>query len=329
MIICFGEIMLRLTPPNNLRFSQATLYASVFGGSESNVAVSLAQFGADVAFVTRVPNHDLGRVALSDLRRNNVQTQLAVYGGERLGMYFLEMGMGNRASKIIYDRTNSGMASLERGMIDWETVFSNATWFHWSGITPAISATAADATLEAIEVANRMGIKVSCDLNYRGNLWQYDKHPNQIMPQLMAGCDVMLGDGDTMHTYFGIKGADYTEIIEKTFLMFPKLQHLAMTARKSYHASHNAYKGFLHNRTALFESREYDVPDILDRIGAGDAFMGALIFCLEKNTPPQYAVEFAAAASTLKHAISGDVNLVSVAEVEALMGGNTGGKVNR
>lgn len=336
MIICFGEIMLRLTPPNQERLLQMRQLDVQFGGSEANVAVSLAQFGAKVQYVSRVPGSEMGHAALGEVRRYGVDTTPSVYGGDRLGLYYLEMGAGNRSSKVIYDRANSGMASLQKGMIDWADMFKTATWFHWSGITPAISQSAADATLEAIQAAREAGITVSCDLNYRANLWKYGKTPADIMPELMKGCDVMLGDGDTIDTYFGIKGNDYLEVMEKTFEAFPKLQYIAMTARKAYHASHNAYKGFLHNRKALFESREYDIPDILDRIGAGDAFMGGLIYCLSHPTPPpqyesveQYAVNFATATAALKHSVRGDFNLVSVTEVESLMGGNTGGKVNR
>lgn len=329
MIICFGEIMLRLTPPNQERLLQMRQLDVQFGGSEANVAVSAAQFGAKTGYVSRVPATELGHAALGEVRRYGVDTTPSVLGGDRIGVYYLEMGAGNRSSKVIYDRANSGMASLQKGMIDWDSIFKTATWFHWSGITPAISQSAADATLEAIEAAQKAGITVSCDLNYRANLWKYGKTPAEIMPQLLKGCDVMLGDGDTIDTYFGIKGSDYLDVMEKTFKAFPKLKYIAMTARKAYHASHNAYKGFLHNGTTLFESTEYDIPDILDRIGAGDAFMGGLIYCLAGGKTPQYSVDFATATAALKHSVRGDFNLVSVSEVESLMGGNTGGKVSR
>ena len=330
MIICFGEIMLRLTPPNQERLLQMRQLDVQFGGSEANVAVSLAQFGTKVQYVTRIPGSEIGHAALGEVRRYGVDTTPAVYGGDRLGLYYLEMGAGNRSSKVIYDRAHSGMASLQKGIIDWDTIFKTATWFHWSGITPAISQSAADATLEAIQAAQKAGIIVSCDLNYRANLWKYGKTPADIMPELMKGCDVMLGDGDTIDTYFGIKGTDYLEVMEKTSATFPKLQYIAMTARKAYHATHNAYKGFLYDGKTLLESREYDIPDILDRIGAGDAFMGGLIYCLSKQNPtPQYAVDFAAATAALKHSVRGDFNLVAVSEVESLMKGNTGGKVSR
>lgn len=328
-IICFGEIMLRLSTPNQERILQTRHLDVQYGGSEANVAVSLAQLGAESSFVTRVPATELGQAALSEVRRYNVETNLSVIGGERLGLYYLETGTGNRPSKVIYDRTNSGMATLERGMINWDNTFKNANWLHLSGITPAISKSAAEATLEAIEAAQRHGLTVSCDLNYRSNLWNYGTLPSEIMPQLLRGCNVMLGDGDTMSTYFGIQGVDYQDIIKKSFDSFPKLKYIAMTARRAFHASHNAYKGFLHDGDTMYESREYDIPDINDRIGAGDAFMASLIFQLSKNAPPQYATEFATAAAALKHTIQGDFNLVSETEIIALMKGNTGGKVSR
>jgi 2-dehydro-3-deoxygluconokinase len=328
-IVCFGEIMLRLSTPNQERILQTRQLEVQYGGSEANVAVSIAQLGAISTFITRLPYTELGQAALSEVRRYNVVINQSVFGGERLGLYFLETGTGNRPSKVIYDRADSGMATLKRGMIDWETVFENATWFHWSGITPAISKSAADSTLEAIQAAQRYGLRISCDLNYRSNLWNYGKLPSEIMPKLLRGCDVVLGDGDTIKTYFGIEGIDYEDITKKTFAAFPKLKYIAMTARRAFHASHNAYKGFLHDGKTMYESREYDIPDINDRIGAGDAFMASLIFQLSKNAPPQYATDFAAAAAALKHTIPGDFNLVTEKEIEALMKGNTGGKVSR
>jgi 2-dehydro-3-deoxygluconokinase len=346
MIICFGEIMLRLTPPNNHRLIQATSLDIQYGGSEANVAVSLAQLGRRAAYVSRVPDTALGRAALSELNRYGVDTTPSVFGGDRLGVYFLEMGAGSRGTKVIYDRAHSGMASLKAGHIDWQKILSaglpsgkeekGVNWFHWSGITPAISQSAAEATLEAVQMAKQMGLMVSCDLNYRANLWQYGKQPSAIMPELLRGCDVMLGDGDTIDLYFGIKGKDYAAVFDKTFAAFPNLSYIAMTARKAFHASHNAYKGFLHDGKKLYESREYDMPAILDRIGGGDAFMAGLIYGLTQVgvlandlTLEQYAVEFATAAATLKHYVHGDFNLSRQEDVAALMAGNSGGRVSR
>lgn len=332
-ILCFGEIMMRLTPPNHQKIAQATSLDIQYGGSEANVAVSLAQFGLKSAYTTRVPNTDLGRAALGELAKYGVDTTPSVFGGARLGLYFLEMGAGLRGSKVVYDRAHSGVASLEKGMIDWENALNGVTWLHWSGITPAVSQSAAEVTLEALKTAQKMGITVSCDLNYRANLWQYGKHPAEIMPELLQNSNVMLGDGDTIDLYFGIKGANYAEVFEKTAAAFPNLDYLAMTARKAFHASHNTYKGFLYSKhfenDKMIASKEYDMPEILDRIGGGDAFMAGLIYGLAKNTPPQYAIEFATAAAILKHYVNGDFNLSSLSEVEALVNGNTGGRVSR
>jgi 2-dehydro-3-deoxygluconokinase len=328
-IICFGEIMLRLTPPQYQKVLQTTQFDAVYGGSEANVGVSLSSFGLDAGYVTRVPDSPLGRSALNALNTYGVSTRKSIFGGDRLGLYFLEMGTGIRGSKVIYDRAHSGMATLQTGMIDWTTVFKDAQWFHWSGITPAISASAAAATLEAVRTARKMGLTVSCDLNYRANLWQYGKHPSEIMPELVRESHILLGDGDTIELYFGLKSKNYAGVFEKTMLAFPNLTYLAMTARQAFHASHNTYKGFLYCDKQMFESKVYDMPEILDRIGGGDAFMAGLIAALVRKHDPQYVVEFATAAATLKHYIRGDANISTLAEVTALMGGNTGGRVSR
>ncbi len=346
-IVCFGEIMLRLTPPNHQRLAQATSLDVQYGGSEANVAVSLAQFGTPSAYVTRVPDSPLGNAALSELRRYGVDTTPSVFGGERLGAYYLEIGAGARGSRVIYDRAHSGVASLEVGMIDWEIALQNATWLHWSGITPAVSQSAADATLAALKVADKMGITISCDLNYRANLWQYGKTPAQIMPELVELTDVLMGDATAFDLFFDVQGENNQDLLTKVIAKFPKIRYASMTARRGHTASHNTYTGFLFDGKTLFQSREFDIPDILDRIGGGDAFMAGLIYGLSKiMTPSRYVgtgtqyssaispdfqsiTEFATAAATLKHYVHGDFNLTSVAEVEALMGGNTGGRVSR
>ncbi|MBV6654036.1 MAG: sugar kinase, partial [Mameliella sp.] len=203
-IVTFGEIMLRLTPPGHRRFSQASSFDVIYGGGESNVAVSLANYGLPTEFVTRVPDNDLGQCALMEMRKRNVGTQHVALGGERLGIYFLEIGAVSRGSKVVYDRAHSGMSTIEKGMIDWEAVFQDAQWFHWTGITPAISQGAADACLEAIQTANRMGVTVSTDLNYRKNLWKYGKAPGEIMPALVEGCDIILGNEEDAEKHFGL-----------------------------------------------------------------------------------------------------------------------------
>ena len=211
-IVTFGEIMLRLTPPSNRRFSQANAFEVIYGGGESNVAVSLANYGLEVDFVSRIPDNDIGDCAMMELRKRKVGTQFIARGGERLGSYFLEIGAVSRGSKVVYDRAHSGMATIEKGMIKWEEVFKDAEWFHWTGITPALSQGAADACLEAIQMANRMGVTVSTDLNYRKNLWTYGKQPSEVMPALVAGCDIILGNEEDAEKHFGIhpEGLDVT-----------------------------------------------------------------------------------------------------------------------
>ena len=330
MITCFGEIMMRLSPPDNLKISQADCLEMKFGGSEANVAVSLSRLGMTAQYVTRVPDTDIGKTALYELNKWGVTTNNCLFGGERLGLYFLEHGAGYRASKVMYDRSHSGMATLEKGMIDWKKTLQETKWLHWSGITPAISQSAADATLEAVSMAKIMGVTVSCDLNYRANLWQYGKRPADIMPELLPYCDVVLGDGFAFEHYFGINGLSEEDFLRQLFGMFPQLKYAAMTSRQGFSASHNAYKGYLFDGHQFIDSKTYDIPDIIDRIGAGDAFMSGLVYgILQYSEHLTKVVEFATAAATLKHYIKGDFNLSTPEEVEALMSGNTGGKVNR
>jgi 2-dehydro-3-deoxygluconokinase len=339
-ILCFGEIMIRLTPPNMLRLVQTTSFDVQYAGSEANVAVSLAQFGVPSAYVTRVPHTELGRTALGAISRYGVDTTPSVFGGDRLGLYYLEMGMGRRGSKVVYDRAGSGMATVKRGMIDWKKALKGVTWLHWSGITAALSQSAADVTLDALKAASKMGITISCDLNYRANLWKYGKTPAQIMPELVEYCDVLMGDGDAFNLFFDIKAdntvtpsRDEAESIKgylkKVSERFPKLKYTTMTAREGFSASHNTYKGFLYDGVNIYASKVYDIPDILDRIGGGDAFMAGLIYGMVKNNDPQHIVEFATAAATLKHYVVGDYNLATVSEVESLVQGNMGGRVSR
>jgi 2-dehydro-3-deoxygluconokinase len=329
-IVCFGEIMLRLSPPNGDRLVQANSFDAEYGGSEANVAVSLSQLGLATSFVTRVPDHELGRAALGAVARYGVNTAHCAFGGERLGLYFLEIGAGRRGSKVLYDRQQSGMASLSSGMIDWRVTLEDASWIHWSGITPALSASAAAATLQALKVASDLNIRVSCDLNYRDKLWKYGSTPAQVMPDLINLTDVMLGDATAFELYFGITGADQDDLLKQVAARFPRLQHIAMTYREGHSASHNNYRGVLYDRRDVYQSNTYELPDMLDRIGGGDAFMAGLIYGLHKElSDPQEIVEFAAAAAALKHYVKGDFNLSTEQEVRALMSGNTGGRVSR
>ncbi len=342
-IVTFGEIMLRLTPPGFQRFSQASQFDVVYGGGESNVAVSLANYGLPVEFVTRLPDNDIGDCALMEMRKRNVGTRYVVRGGERLGIYFLEMGAVSRGSKVLYDRAHSGMATIEKGMIDWEEVLKDAQWFHWTGITPAISQGAADACLEAIQAANRLGVTVSIDLNYRKNLWRYGKRPADIMPALVEGCDIILGNEEDAEKHFGLRpeGVDVTQghsvdaksyrsVMQQLMKMFPRAKKVITTLRGSINASHNTWSGVLYDGNTLYEAPTYHITHIVDRVGGGDSFMAGLIYGLLKwPENDQQALNFAVAASCLKHTIYGDANLVTVKEVETLMKGDASGRVSR
>ncbi|MEM8908830.1 MAG: sugar kinase, partial [Bacteroidota bacterium] len=279
-VVTFGEIMLRLTPPGFRRFSQAHQLEVIYGGGESNVAVSLANYGIPVSFVSRIPQNDLGDCALMALRARGVDIQDILRGGERLGIYFLEMGAVSRGSKVIYDRAHSAMATIEKGMIDWESVFQEAQWFHWTGITPAISQGAAEVCLEAIQMANRMGITVSTDLNYRKKLWKYGKTPAEVMPELVAGCDVILGNEEDAAQHFGIhpQGVEvtqgdsveakaYTSVCQQLMERFPRAKKIIITLRGSLSASHNTWSGVLYDGHTLYEAPSYQITHLVDRVG--------------------------------------------------------------
>jgi 2-dehydro-3-deoxygluconokinase len=343
-VVTFGEIMLRLATPDYLRFNQSNALSATFGGGEANVAVSLANYGVPTEFVTRLPNNDVARACVMDLRKYGVGTSHIVYGGERLGIYFLETGAVARASKVVYDRAHSAMSEIKPGMVDWRVALKDAAWFHWTGITPAISATAAEACLEAIRTANEMGISVSCDLNYRKNLWKYGKNASEVMPELVEGCDVVLGNEEDADRVFGIKprGFDVTQsggevdavgfesVCKQLMERFPRAKKVVITLRGSVNANHNTWGGVLYSEGKLHRSKRYDITHIVDRVGGGDSFMGGLIYgFLAYAGNDGKALEFAAAASCLKHTIYGDYNQVSVEEVEKLMGGDASGRVNR
>jgi len=343
-VVTFGEIMLRLSPPGYLRFSQTNSFDIVYGGGESNVAVSLANYGIPVEFVTRIPKSEIGECALMELRKRGVGTSHIVLGGERLGIYFMETGAVNRSSNVVYDRTNSAMAELKSGMINWDKVFDGVSWFHWTGITPAISKNAADVCLEAVKIASDKGLTISTDLNYRSKLWKHEGNRNEIMTELTSYSDIILGNEEDTEMHFGIKpeGLDITtqgnEMNSEAFLSvcnqmmkkFPKAKKIIITLRGSISASHNSWAGILYDGKKMYESIQYQITDIVDRIGGGDSFMGGLIYgFLNYPNEDQKALDFAVAASCLKHTIKGDVNLVKVEEVEKLMNGNSSGRVNR
>lgn len=343
-IITFGEIMLRLATPGYLRFAQANNLEATFGGGEANVAVSLANYGMDAQFVTRLPNNDIAKACVCDLHKHGVKTDHIIYGGERLGIYFLETGAVARASKVIYDRAHSAISEIEPGMIDWEKVFDGADWFHWTGITPAISQGAADVCREAIKAANRMGVVVSCDLNYRKNLWKYGKTASEVMPELVEGCDIILGNEEDAEKVFGIKpenfdvtatagevnAAEFESVCSQLMQRFPRAKKVIITLRGSVNANHNTWGGILYDGSTLYQSPRYDITHIVDRVGGGDSFMGGLIYgLLTYPDNDQQALNFAVAASCLKHTIYGDYNMVTVAEVENLMKGDGSGRVSR
>lgn len=313
-------------------------------GGEANVAVSLTNYGIDTEFVTRLPKNDIARACVMDLRKYGVGTNHIVYGGDRLGIYFLETGAVARASKVVYDRAHSSIAEIEPGMIDWGEVLKDASWFHWTGITPAISQGAADACLEAIRAANKLGVPVSCDLNYRKNLWKYGKKASEVMPELVAGCDVILGNEEDAEKVFGIKpegfdvaqtagevnAAEFESVCTQLMAKFPRAKKVIITLRGSINANHNTWGGVLYADGKLYQSRRYDITHIVDRVGGGDSFMGGLIYgLLSYTTDDQKALDFAVAASCLKHTIYGDFSQVTVDEVEKLMEGDGSGRVSR
>lgn len=342
-VVTFGEIMLRLSAPGYQRFIQSTNLNATFGGGEANVAVSLSNYGIPTDFVTRLPKNDIADWCISDLRKYNVGTSNIQRGGDRVGVYFLETGAVARASKVVYDRANSAIAEIKPGMINWREIFKDAQWFHWTGITPALSQGAADACLEAIKIANEMGVTVSTDLNYRKNLWKYGKTADQVMPALVEGCDIILGNEEDAEKVFGIKpegfdvahtggevnAAEFESVCTQMMKKFPRAKKVIITLRGSINANHNTWGGCLYS-DKLYQSKRYDISHIVDRVGGGDSFMGGLIYGLiTYPQDDQKALEFAVAASCLKHTIYGDYNLVTVSEVENLMKGDGSGRVSR
>ena len=341
-IITFGEIMLRLATPEHQRFSQVTSFCASYGGGEANVAVSLANYGLETDYVTRLPSNDLGKAVVMELKKHSVGTGKIIFGGERLGIYYLETGAVSRPSKVVYDRAHSSISEIKPGMINWEDVFSDATWFHWTGITPAISQGAAEVCLEAVKAAKKKGLTVSCDLNFRKNLWKWGKTAGEIMPGLVEHCDVILGNEEDADKVFGIKpdkgdvssgkveSSEYESVCKKLKARFPQAKKIIITLRGSVSADHNSWSGILFDGEKFYTAPVYQITHIVDRVGGGDSFMGGLIYGLMTYTgDDQKALNFAVAASCLKHTIHGDFNLVTVAEVEQLMKGDASGRVVR
>lgn len=343
-IVTFGEVLLRLSPPDYLKFSQANEFKATYGGSEANVAVSLANFGLESDFVTRLPINDITDACIKELRSYNVGIKKIVYGGERLGIYFLENGAVARQSKVVYDRANSSFSTLQPGMIDWKEVLKDAKWFHWSGVAAAVSQGAADACLEGIKVADSMGLTISCDLNYRKNLWKYGKTPEEIMLPMVKYSDVIFGSEPEYEKVLGITPVGFKAITadekldlegfkavgEKVVALVPRCKKMFLELRNSINANHNTIAGVAYSDNSLKHSRIYDITHNVDRVGVGDAFCGGMIYGLVAYPEDvQKALDFAMAASCLKNTVSGDFNLVTVSEVENLMKGDGSGRVSR
>ena len=342
MLVTFGEIMMRLSPPGHLRFSQARIFDVTYGGGEANVAVGAACLGLSSRFVTRLPDNDLGRACSLYVSQYGVDTSHIIWGGERLGIYFYEVGAVQRGSKVVYDRTDSALATIELGMVNWEEIFDGANWFHFTGITPAVSENAYAACLKGVQKAKDMGLTVSCDLNYRAKLWKWGKRADQIMSELVELTDVVVGNEEDADKVFGIKARDvdikgvkvnvcqYRDVVEKLVKQFPNIKKVAFTLRGSINADHNQWSSLYFDGKKYFQGKTYQITHLVDRVGGGDSFVAGLIYGL--NTFPEDServVEFATAASCLKHTVVGDFNLVTQAEVEKLMQGDASGRVAR
>ena len=338
--LTFGEIMLRLKSPGHERFFQSPMLEATFGGGEANVAVSLANYGEDVGFLSVLPKNAIGDECIKELRRFGVDTSRVVRGGERLGIYFLETGANQRPSKVVYDRAYSAIAMAKPGDIDWEKTFAGVEWFHITGITPAISESAMELSLESVKEAKKRGITVSCDLNYRKNLWKYGKKASEVMRELARYVDVAIANEEDVQKSLEITTdvnvesgeldrAKYKALGDKVLETYPNMKCIAITLRESKSADWNGWAACLNDSENFYVSKRYEIRDIVDRVGGGDSFGGGLLYGLTHYEDKQQALEFAVAASCRKHSILGDFNRVDVAEVEKLMGGDGTGRVQR
>jgi 2-dehydro-3-deoxygluconokinase len=339
-IVTFGEIMLRLAPPGLEKFLQTPQFVATFGGGEANVAVSLAQFGLPAVYVTALPENPIADACIAELRRFGVDTSRIVRGKGRLGIYFLEGGANQRPSKVVYDRAGSSIAQAKPGDINWPEVFSDAGWFHITGITPAISASAADLSLEAVQKARALGLTVSCDLNYRKNLWKYGKTATQVMRELVKHVDIAIANEEDVQMSLGIQAdvdvhsgaldrAQYEKVACKVLEAYPQMKGIAITLRESKSASHNGWSACYHDRKEFLLSRHYEITHIVDRVGGGDSFAGGLIYGLLSLPSHQEALEFAVGASCLKHSVPGDFNRCTVDDVKSLLKSGGSGRVQR
>jgi len=332
--------MLRLKSPNLERFFQSPLLEATFGGGEANVAVGLARFDLNVVYVSVIPDNAIGDACIRELRRQGVDTSLIVRKGNRLGIYFFEAGANQRPSIVIYDRSYSAIAEASPSDISWEKVFDGASWFHISGITPAISLSASELSLEAVKKAKEKGITVSCDLNFRKNLWQYGKFAPEVMGELIKYADIIIGNEEDCQKSLGIKvdidvesgelrAEKYKELTDKILKLYPNIKKIAITLRESYSANYNGWSAVLNNRKEFLISKKYEIHNIVDRVGAGDTFAAGLIYGLNNLSNDKEALEFTVAASCLKHSIPGDLPLLSVEEIKSIAEGTGSGRVQR
>lgn len=321
--------MMRLTAPGHQRFAQASGLDITYGGGEANVSAALAQMGMPAAHVTVFPDNELGKAAAAFFQKTGIDTTHIQYNTGRLGLYFMEIGAGIRPSRIVYDRYDSAFARLQPSAFDWDNILCGANWFHWTGITPAVSASAAEACAEAIQTARRLGLTVSADVNYRRVLWQYGKKACEIMPELVEGCDIIVCTVGDAADIFGIYADGFQDMAQQMKQRFPNLKQIIATRRDTLSASHNRLTGLCYDGTQLIESTTFDLNPIVDRIGGGDAFMAGYIYGMIQYNDTQRALTFATAAAALKHMVEGDFNLVSVAEVEQVVQGDVSGRLMR
>lgn len=344
-VVTFGEILLRLMPPGYLKFSQTRQFCATFGGSETNVAVSLAHMGLQSEFVTKLPDNDIARAAVADLRSHGVETDHIAIGGERLGLYYYENTSSFRVSKVVYDRANSSFSTSVKDDYDWANIFNGAQWFHWSGIGPALSEDAAEVVREAIGEAEKNGLTISADLNYRKNLWKYGKQPDQVMPELARHCDVLFGTEGEYEKTFGVKALPFTLMSDKetydlephkqfcreVMALAPKCKYMFVAQRNVIDAKRHVFHGLLYTADGRFyQSKVYFMDNIVDCVGCGDAFAAGMIYGLgEYGDDCQKVLDYATAAAILKNTMEGDFNLSTADEVKALMGGDGSGRISR
>lgn len=330
-VVTFGEVMMRLGPPGRKKILQTDQLDIMYSGAEANVSCALTLWGRPSAHVTRFPDNALGQAALASMRKMNINVEFIKKSEGRLGLYFVEQGALNRATTITYDRLPSAFSTIDKNTFNWEQILHGAKWFHWTGITPAISQGAADSLLEALKVAKVKGVKVSADINYRSGLWQYGKTPGEVLEPLVKLSQVLVAAESDTESIFGIRGngKDYDAVSEAMKKHFPDMECMLASRRASISASHNTLSGIYWNGSLVFETKTYDINNIVDRIGSGDAFISGFIFGSLSDYSDQEKINFAASSAVLKHSVEGDYNLASVNEIWGLIEGNTGGRVKR